>query len=201
MTTSEEMAERADPARQIRSRTYAIESPSLTMAGNEPVPEEIVRDLLLSEWIASESSGQPKIVVVDENENLDMKRFDWIGVAISEYTEIPVGNRHEHAKVTIPLSLEIWTSQSRQRLWNIMAEVRRILYKWMLALRPYQVIYFDSFRPEYVGPNTFNGTIMIRLEMDAMPIFRRWIDGSAFPSQDPQNFEQNETLGNPVSDE
>jgi len=177
-----------DPIAQIRDRQYVIDTPSLIEANNEPVPEEIIRDLLSDQWIPTENAPRPRIVVVDEVIQVEFKREDALIVALENYKETPNGFRHEFVDIEIPITLQIFSNASRQRMWNIMGEARRIIYKWMLALAPYQCLYYDGFRTEVDGPGRWNGTISIRLTADMVPIMKRELSGSELPSISPEDF-------------
>ena len=183
------------PYKQIRDYSYAINTPSLTLAGNEPVPDEIIRDLLSEEWIETENCPRPMLVVVDELDNLNANKKDIVGISVGNYREVPTGHRHEFVNLDVPLEIEIRTIVSRQRMWNIMAEIRRIIYKWMLALKPYQVLYFDGFSPVYFGPHYFAGILNIRLTSAAIPAITRVVVGEETPASNPEDFTPNEDIG------
>jgi len=178
------------PDSQIRDDQYVVQSRSLLIAGAEPVPDEIVRDLLLQEWIATDVAPRPTIIVQDDKVQGNMKASDHVVVAVENYQEQPVGYRHEFADVEVPLTVHIYTVDSRTRLWSLMAECRRIFYRWMLALQPFHVIYFDGFQPDYTGVNNFQGIMRIRLTAGAVPIFLRHTSGEPAPNTDPELFPQ-----------
>lgn len=180
------MARYGDPDKQVRDGTVTVHTPSLEGFGNEPVPDEIIRDLLGEQWVDSELLPRPSLLVKNERMQADLKRGDVITVAVDKYGAEFVGHRHEHLNVEIPISIEIHTIVSRQRLWNLMAEVRRIIIKFFLALRPYQSLYFDGFRPDYDGrANYFSGTVAIRLTADMLPWAKMVVDGMESPNTDP----------------
>lgn len=189
------MSELEDPVAQIRERTYTIDTTSLVESGNEPVPEEIVRDLLTGQWMETQATPRPRIIVEDEQIQINTQREDVVAISISQYQENYIDHRHEYVSINIPVEILIATSNSRQRMWNIMAEIRRIIYKWAFALRPYQTMSFDSFRPDYNGPNQYSGVVSMTLSAEAIPIIRRVIAGMETPSTDPEDFTKNETLG------
>lgn len=180
---------RDSPTRQIRDRTRVVQTPSLLQAGNEPVPDELVRDLLIEEWWETEVAPRPFIYISggpDAPKQVNLAQGDMIIVQVSELVEEFTGHRHEHVDLEVPLTVEIRTVRSRQRLWNLMAEVRRIWYKWILALRPYQSNYFDRWVPDYEGRHLyFAGTMFLRLTADVIPVFRRAVEGMETPSMDP----------------
>lgn len=126
------------PIEQIRDGTVTVRTPSLEQAGNEPVPDEIVRDLLIDQWAETEMAPRPTIYVKTDWKEQNLKRGDVLTVSVLDFNVEFVGHRHEHVNIDVPIAVEIHTVASRQRLWNLMGEVRRIILKWILALRPYQ---------------------------------------------------------------
>ena len=186
---------RESPTVQIRDFSRTIQTESLVQVGNEPVPDEIVRDLLIEEWLETEAAPRPLIHVPGGPESpkqVDLGHSDALIVQILELVEEFRGHRHEHVDMEIPLTVEIRTTRSRQRMWNLMAEVRRIWYKWILALRPYHSLYYDRWVPEYAGRHNYHSGLMyLRLTADAVPVFRRAVTGMETPSMDPST--ENET--------
>ena len=171
---------------QVRDTTVSIHTPSLEGYGNEPVPDEIVRDLLIEQWLDSEFTPRPVIVVKNEVKQVDLKRNDIITIAVDRYGTEFIGHRHEHLNIEIPVSIELRTIVSRQRLWNLMAETRRIILRFILALRPYQSLYFDGFRPDYEGrANFYSGTVSVRLTADMLPWAKMVVDGMESKNVDP----------------
>lgn len=178
----------AGPTVQIRDESYPIQTPSLELAGAEVVPDELVRDLLKKEWIATELAPEPTILVKDEAVQVNLRNRPAIIVEVEDYREEPTGHRHEFAKIEVPIALSIRTVRSRQQLWSLAAEARRIFHEWMLALQPFHVIYFDGFRPDYEGTHNYTGMMRIRLCADAQPIFLRRVTGEESPNTDPGLF-------------
>lgn len=180
---------RVDPTTQIRDRTRTVQTPSLLQAGNEPVPDEVVRDLLVEEWLETEVLPRPLIYVPggpDSPKQVNLGRDDMLIIRVSDLTEEFTGHRHEHVNLEVPLTIEIRTVVNRQRAWNLMAEVRRIWYKWILALRPWHSLYFDRYVPEYESRHGyFGGTMFLRLTADAVPAFVRATEGMETPAGDP----------------
>ena len=180
---------RDTPTTQIRDFTRVVQTPSLLEAGNEPVPDEIVRDLLREEWGETETNPRPNIYIPggpDSPQQVNLQSADVVILRVSDLTEQFNGHRHEHVDLEVPLTVELRTIRSRQRVWNMMAEVRRIWYRWILALRPYHSLYFDRFVPEYEGMHNFySGTMYLRMTADALPAFQRATEGMETPAGDP----------------
>jgi hypothetical protein len=175
-----------DPTEQIRDGTATVRTPSLEGAGNEPVPDEVVRDLLIDQWVETEVAPRPAVYVKGEWKQKDLGRNDVLVTSVLDFSAEFVGHRHEHLNIEVPVAIEIHTKDSRQRMWNLMAEVRRIVLKWILALRPYQSLYWDGFKVEYEGLyGYFTGTVLIRLTADALPWATMCVTGMESPNLQP----------------
>lgn len=171
---------------QIREGTATVSTPSLEGAGNEPVPDEIIRDLLINQWAASEAAPRPAVYVKGDWKQQNLGLNDVLVVSVLDFNMEFLGHRHEHVNVEVPVAVEIHTKDSRQRMWNLMAEVRRIILKWILALRPYQSLYWDGFKPEYEGLyGYFMGMVTIRLTADALPWATMVVTGMESPNIEP----------------
>jgi hypothetical protein len=176
------------PDTQIRDNSYPIPTLSLQAAGNEVVPDELVRDLLQREWLATEAAPTPRFLVKDEAMQADLARGDALVVEVENYEDRFTGHRHEFVDVEVSIGITVRSVHSRQRMWNLMAECRRIVYRWILALQPYHSLYFDGFQPDYLGPKNFSGIMRIRLTAGAVPVFKRRVGGEESPSTDPGQF-------------
>jgi len=181
----------------IRDGSRQIGSESLLELGNEPVPNEIFRDLLLQEWAATEQCPRPDIFVVNDKDNpgqANLRLGDVIIVDADEVTEQQRGHRYEHKDVEVPLYLNIQTVISRQRLYNLMAESRRIIYKWMMAARPFQQLYWDRFVDESEGKKNFwMGTCHIRATSAGVPVFTGVTTGMESPNVAPESANPKQT--------
>lgn len=177
------------PIRQIRDDSWPIATPSLQQAGWDVAPEEMVRDLLDAEWSATEAGPKPRIIAKDDAIQVQLaQKTPSITVEVEDWREEPNGHRHEFVDIEVPVSLYIQSWQSRGHMYNMVAECRRIVYRWMLAMQPFQCLYWDSFRPDYAGPGNFSGIARLRLTSDAVPIFLRRVAGEESPNTDPSLF-------------
>ena len=78
--------------------------------------------------------------------------------------ETPIGN-HKYGNRSYGIELEIYTLANRQRLYDLMAEVRRVLHLRRHALTNFQRIVFIGFDEEVAEQaNMWTGTIDIELE-------------------------------------
>ena len=77
---------------------------------------------------------------------------------------MPLGN-HKYGNRFYNVELEVFTLTSRQRLYNLMREVRRIMHARRHSLTNFQRQIFTTFNEE-VGEqaNIWTGTIQIQLE-------------------------------------
>ena len=77
--------------------------------------------------------------------------------------ETPIGN-WKYVRRQFNIELQLMTRQSRQRLYDIMAEIRRICHARRLSMTSFQRLQFNQFT-EDVGENTnvWTGTVDIQL--------------------------------------
>lgn len=176
------------PDEQIRDDTYQIETASLQTVGAEVVPDELIRDLLTREWISTQVAPKPLIIIQDEIVQASLKNQDALIISVENYQEQYTGHRQEFVDIEVPLTIQIKTIVSRGRMWSLMAEARRVCYRWMLALQPFHVIYFDGFQPDYIGQNNYSGVMRIRLSAGAVPAFLRHVTGQEAPNTEPDQF-------------
>ena len=78
--------------------------------------------------------------------------------------ETPIGN-HKYGNRNYRVEMELYTLNGRQRLFDLMGEVRRICHARRLSLTNFQRIQFLSFNEE-VGEQAriWTGTLQIQLE-------------------------------------
>lgn len=174
---------------QIRDESHPVVTPSLQQAGDEVVPDELVRDLLAREWFDRGNCPRPGLFIRNERYQENISRDDVVVIEQGPERETFNGHRHEFVNVEVPISLEVHTTHSRARLHNIKAEIRRIIYEWILALQPFHSLYYDGFSVDYTsGTNRHVGTVNLRLTADALPAFARRVTGEESPSTDPGFF-------------
>lgn len=165
----------------IETTTFSIETPSLDIMGNEPVPSEIIRDLLREKWQDSEQVPRPGIHVLNDTTHPgqgNLSREDFLIIEMVSWDENQRGFTYEYKDMEIPVTLEIYTKVSRQRLYNLMAEARRIIYKYNRTLRPFQLIYWDGFAEDSDGlNNNWRGTCSIRITSEGVPVFKSVVAG------------------------
>ena len=139
----------------------------------EPFPvKEFVYELD-TQWTASNVS-EPKIIEVTGSTN-DPLRFNLnMGDAIfgragsPALEETPIGN-WTYGNRVYNLELELYTNSGRQRLYDIVKEIRRICHARMHSLTNFQRIKFQDFNEansEQV--NIWTGTVTVQLENNAI---------------------------------
>lgn len=174
----------------IRDGSRQIQTPSLLQSGNEPVPGEIFRDLLEQEWIETEVCPRPKIVIVNDlaaAQQWNLRLADLVVVDANRLQEEQRGFRYEYKDIEVPVALDISSADSRQRLYNVMAECRRIVYRWMMAARPYQQLYWDGFTDTSDGSkNVWTGTATFRATSRGVPVFSGVTTGMESPNIAPE---------------
>lgn len=166
-----------------------VNTPSLREGQNAPVPGEIIRDLLRQDWQDSEAHPTPTIEVWNDvtlPQNVNLAKTDYVIVETGQISERQHGHDYEFIDVEVPIALDFHTVMNRQRLYNVMWEARRIIYKHRLSIRPYEVVYWDWFHEESEGKKNFwFGTASIRLTSRVVPIFDAANEQHRTPSLDP----------------
>ena len=113
---------------------------------NEPLPADDLLTDFNTQW-DTDNVAKPNLVVVTGNGEplrFDLNAGDAIVARNSSFTETPIGNwTYGNREYTV--DLEIWTLRERQRLFNIMQEIRRICHARMHSLTNFQRIQFVNF--------------------------------------------------------
>ena len=113
---------------------------------NEPMPADELLTDFNSQW-DTDNVAKPNLVVVTGNGEplrFDLNAGDAIVARNSSFTETPIGNwTYGNREYTV--DLEIWTLRERQRLFNLMQEIRRICHARMHSLTNFQRLQFINF--------------------------------------------------------
>tara|TARA_R110002020_G_scaffold434280_1_gene644411 strand:+ start:738 stop:1169 length:432 start_codon:yes stop_codon:yes gene_type:complete len=113
---------------------------------NEPMPADDLLTDFNTQW-DTDNVAKPNLVVVTGNGEplrFDLNAGDAVVARNSSFTETPIGNwTYGNREYTV--ELEIWTLRERQRLFNLMQEIRRICHSRMHSLTNFQRIQFLSF--------------------------------------------------------
>ena len=133
----------------------------------EPIAVDAIMTDFNSQWNASNVTKPSLVTVNGANQpfRFDLNKGDHlIGRAGSPaMEEDPIGN-WKYGNRTYSVELELYTLTNRQRLYDLMREVRRLCHARMTSLTNFQRIQFQSFQEE-VGEqaNVWTGTIQIEL--------------------------------------
>jgi len=139
---------------------------------NEPIPIDDIFTDLDSQWNASNVTKPSFITVNAANEPL---RFDLnVGDHLIGRTgspameEIPIGN-WKYGNRSYNIEIELFTLNSRQRLFNLMQEIRRICHARKHSLTNFQRQQFLNFMEETSDQvNIWTGTVDITLQNNAV---------------------------------
>ena len=137
---------------------------------NEPLPADELLTDFNTQWNTS-NVAKPNLVVVTGNGEplrFDLNAGDAVVARNSSFTENPIGNwTYGNREYTV--ELEIWTLRERQRLFNIMQEIRRICHARMHSLTNFQRIQFLNFNEMTTETvNVWMGNSQIALVNDAV---------------------------------
>ena len=139
----------------------------------EPLPIKQFLDELDSQWNSSNVT-EPQIIEVTGatndplrfNLNVNDVNFGRAGDPAME--ETPIGN-WTYGNRIYNLGLELYTNNSRQRLYDLVKEVRRICHARMHNLTNFQRIKFVTFsEATQEQVNIWTGSITIQLENNAI---------------------------------
>ena len=139
----------------------------------EPLPIKDFLDELDTQWNAS-NVAEPKFIEVTGatndplsfNLNVGDVVFGRAGDPALE--ETPIGN-WTYGNRVYNIGLEVYTRVSRQRLYDLVKEVRRICHARMHSLTSFQRIQFGAFTESTQEQvNIWTGAITIKLENNAI---------------------------------
>ena len=139
---------------------------------DEPIPIDAIMSELNSQWNASNVTKPSLTTVNGENQpyRFDLNAGDHIIGRTSSpaMSEEPIGNR-KYGNRTYSVELELYTLTSRQRLYNLMLEVRRICHARMHSLTNFQRIQFVNFDEMTTDTvNVWMGNSQVSLENSAV---------------------------------
>ena len=142
----------------------------------EPLPANDVLNILDATWVFGKVAGTSKkpgfieVTGAGDPLRIDLNVNDQIvgKVGTPALEEQPIGN-YKYGNRTYLVELEVYTLANRQRLYDIMREIRRIIHVKVHGLTNFQRIRFVSFSEltqEQV--NLWTGVITIQLENRAV---------------------------------
>ena len=135
---------------------------------DEPIPIDAIMTDLTSQWNASNVTKPTLITVNKTNDPIryDLNRGDMLigRTGTPSFDEQPIGN-WKYGNRAYNVEIELWTLNSRQRLYNLMQEVRRICHARMHSLTNFQRQEFIDFNEEVSDQvNLWTGTLGIQLQ-------------------------------------
>ena len=138
----------------------------------EPIPIDAIMSEFNSQWNASNVTKPSLITVNAANQPL---RFDLnVGDHLIGRTgspaleEEPIGN-WKYGNRTYNIEIELFTLNGRQRLYDLMREIRRVCHDRKHSLTNFQRQQFMGFSEETSEQvNIHTGTIEIKLENNAV---------------------------------
>ena len=139
----------------------------------EPLPIKDFLDELEAQWNSS-NVAEPKFIEVT-GATSDPLRFNLnVGDVVfgragdPALEETPIGN-WTYGNRVYNISIEVYTRVSRQRLYDLVKEVRRICHARMHSLTSFQRIQFGAFTESTQEQvNIWTGAITIKLENNAI---------------------------------
>jgi hypothetical protein len=132
----------------------------------EPIPVSDLLSELNTQWNASNVAEPSYIEVMGANDpaRYNLNTADYIvgRPGSPAFAETPIGN-WKYVRREYNVELELLTRQSRQRLYDLMAEIRRICHNRRHDFVKFQRVQFQSFSEE-VGEqaNVWIGTVGIQ---------------------------------------
>ena len=131
-----------------------------------PIPVDILLSDLDTQWNSSNVAEPIFIEVTGANEpaRFNLNRGDFIigSPGSPAFLETPIGN-WKYVRREYNIELAIHTKESRQRLYDIMAEVRRICHARRHSFTQFQRVQFQQFSEDITEQvNVWTGEISIQ---------------------------------------
>ena len=140
---------------------------------NLPIPVSEVKSEISTQWNTS-NVAEPSFIEVNVSAqslryDLNVKDAVLFRAGTPSVAEVPVGNRWEYVNRVYNVELELSTQESRQRLYNMLQEVRRICYARRHSMTNFQRLQFEGFNElTQEQANIWVGTISIQLVNNAV---------------------------------
>ena len=138
----------------------------------EPIPVDAIMTDLNGQWNASNVT-KPSLITVNaagEPIRFDLNVGDHLvgRTGSPAFSESPLGN-WKYGNRAYAVEIELFTRVSRQRLFNLMQEIRRICHARKHSLTNFQRQQFGDFTEETSEQvNVWTGTVEILLENNAV---------------------------------
>jgi len=132
----------------------------------EPIPVDILLADLDSQWNSGNVAEPFFIEVTGANEpaRFNLNRGDYVigSPGSPAFAETPIGN-WKYVRREYNIELAIQTKDSRQRLYDLMAEIRRVCHARRHSFTQFQRIQFQQFSEEITEQvNVWVGNVTIQ---------------------------------------
>jgi len=132
----------------------------------EPIPVDILLADLDSQWNSGNVAEPFFIEVTGANEpaRFNLNRGDYVigSPGSPAFAETPIGN-WKYVRREYNIELAIQTKDSRQRLYDLMAEIRRVCHARRHSFTQFQRIQFQQFSEEITEQvNVWTGNVTIQ---------------------------------------
>ncbi len=141
---------------------------------SEPLGASVVSSMLDTYWDTHDGNiPEPNFFVLNDGTNsqirVDLRRGDYLIIAIEvpAEEETPVANWNYGHKIT-KVTIEVATKETRQRLYDLKQEIRRVVHTQLHELDDFYRIRYATFN-EMIGEflNIWVGQIVVELESHA----------------------------------
>jgi hypothetical protein len=116
----------------------------------ESLPAEDFKKLLEDNWVAYQKSPKPTIIVVNSEEDLQVRfdmgnQGDHVIIRTEGNENIRYRGNIQYLDKNYPIVMEIWTVNGRQRLRDIRKQIKNICLAHKWEFPNYQLIRFMNF--------------------------------------------------------
>lgn len=135
-------------------------------------PLTLIKETIEAEWDNYEGKiPKPQIGLWNELGRVDSRsKYDFVTIAYSAVGEEETweGHAKEYKNTRVRIEIGVWTTQSRQRMHDVKAEIRRIMHRKKVDLydQGWQIISYLGF-VEDPEPTVRNWRGTITVEMDS----------------------------------
>lgn len=115
----------------------------------EYVPQESLKTLLVNNWKAYQKLPKPTFIVVndatDPYARFNLGDGDVVTIRQEGPEIIKYRGNVSYYDRSLPLVVEMWTKQDRQRLRDIQKQIKGIIFDHLFALAGYQIMTLKSY--------------------------------------------------------
>lgn len=142
---------------------------------DETEPMETLRDLLNDNWVSYLEVPKPDILIANDPDaaisRVDMNFGDYVIISMSGNEDIRMRGNFSYYDRVFPISLNILTKESRQRMRNIFKVIRAICFMKKHDFTGYQLIRLSRIS-EMIGTdiNIWRAQILLQVESHAVRV-------------------------------